>query len=123
VISPGSTAEESERLVVKPVEDELAKVEEIKEIRTRIRTDLSFFEVKLKDTVAHAETEIVWDKVQRALDRAQLKLPDTVWKPDLTREIFDQDAVFVALYGDVDRLKLYDLARNLKDKIQLHPMV
>lgn len=123
VIFPGSTAEEAERLVVKPIEDELAKVEEIKEIRSRIHTDLSFFEVKLKDTVAHSESEIVWDKVQRALDKAQLKFPDTVWKPDLNREIFDQDAMFIALYGDVDRLKLYDLARALKDKIQLHPMV
>lgn len=123
VIFPGSTAEEAERLVVKPIEDELAKVEEIKEIRTRIRTDLSFFDIKLKETVAQAETETAWDKVQRALDRAQLKLPDTVWKPDLNREIFDQDAVFIALYGDVERLKLYDFARVLKDKIQLHPMV
>lgn len=123
VIFPGSTAEEAERLVVKPIEDELATVEEIKEIRTRIRTDLSFFEIKLKETVAQAEAEMAWDKVQRALDRAQAKLPETVWKPDLNREIFDQDAVFIALYGDVDRLKLYDLARVLKDKIQLHPMV
>ena len=66
VIFPGATAKETERLVIKPLEDELAKVEEIKEIRTRIRTDVSFFEVKLKDTVAHSESEIVWDKVQRA---------------------------------------------------------
>lgn len=123
VVFPGSVPAEAERLVVKPIEDELAKVEEIKEIRTRIRTDLSFFEIKLKDTVSHEETEIVWDKVQRALDRAQLKLPDTVWKPDLNREIFDQDAIFIALYGGADRLQLYDFARALKDKIQLHPMV
>lgn len=123
IIFPGSTPAEAERLVVKPVEDELAKVEEIKEIRTRIRPDLSFFEVKLKDTVTHSESEIVWDKVQRALDRAQLKMPDTVWKPDLNREIFDQDAVFITLYGGGDRLKLYDLSRELKDRMQLHPMV
>lgn len=123
VIFPGSTPAEAERLAVKPIEDELAKVEEIKEIRTRIRADLSFFEVKLKDTVAHGETEMVWDKVQRALDRAQSRLPDTVWKPDLNREIFDQDAVFITLYGGSDRLRLYDMARALKDKLQLHPMV
>lgn len=123
VIFPGAPAQETERLVVKPLEDELAKVEEIKEIRTRIRTDVSFFEVKLKDTVAHSETEIVWDKVQRAIDRAQAKLPDTVWRPELNREIFDQNAVFIALHGNVERLKLYDLSRRLKDKIQLHPMV
>lgn len=123
VIFPGSTADEAERLVVKPIEDELAKVEEIKEIRTRIRTDLSFFEVKLKDTVTHDEIEMTWDKVQRALDKAQSKLPDTVWKPDLNREIFDQNAVFITLYGDADRLKIYDFVRILKDKIQMHPMV
>jgi multidrug efflux pump subunit AcrB len=123
VIFPGSTPAEAERLVVKPIEDELAKVEEIKEIRTRIRTDLIFFEIKLKETVAREETEPAWDKVQRALDRAQLELPDTVWKPDLNRDIFDQDAIFLTLYGGADRLQLYDLARALKDKIQLHPRV
>jgi multidrug efflux pump subunit AcrB len=123
IVFPGAPPADMERLVVKPVEDELAKVEEIKEVRTRILTDLSFYQIKLKDTVTHGEIEIVWDKVQRALDRAQVKFPDTVWKPDLNREIFDQDAVFIALYGSTDRLQLYDQARRLKDKIQLHPMV
>lgn len=123
VVSPGSTPEEAARLVVKPIEDELAKVEEIKEIRTSIKTDLSFFEIKLKDTVAQSETELAWDKVQRGLDSAYAKLPETVWKPELNREIFDQDAIFLALYGAKDRLALQDLSRILKDKIQLHPLV
>lgn len=123
IVSPGSNASDIERIVVKPVEDELAKIEEIKEVRTRMQNDLSFYNVKLKDTVTHAQLEMTWDKVQRALDRAQAKFPETVWKPQLNREIFDQDSVFIALHGKKDKLALYDQAKLLKDKIQLHPMV
>ncbi len=123
IVFPGTNASDMERIVVKPVEDELAKIEEIKEVRTQMHSDLSFYNVKLKDTVKHSELEITWDKVQRALDRAQTKFPDTVWKPELNREIFDQDSVFIALHGGKNRLDLYDQAKILKDKIQLHPMV
>lgn len=123
IVFPGTNPQDMERIVVKPVEDELAKVEEIKEVRTRIQSDLSFYSIKLKETVKHNELETTWDKVQRALDKAQTKLPDSVWKPELNREIFDQNAVFIALHGGKDRLALYDQSKLLRDKLQLHPMV
>ena len=123
IVFPGTNPQDMERIVVKPVEDELAKVEEIKEVRTRIQSDLSFYSIKLKETVKHNELETTWDKVQRALDKAQTRLPESVWKPELNREIFDQNAVFIALHGGKDRLALYDQSKLLRDKLQLHPMV
>ena len=123
VLAPGVIASDSERLIVKPLEDELAHVEEIKDIRTTIRTHLMFMQIKLKNEVAANETDSAWDKVQRALDRANMRFPESAQRPVLNRDVYDQDAVFLALYGGTDPLKLLDLTRDLKDRFQLLPLV
>lgn len=123
VIYPGAPPADVERLIAKPTEDELAQVEEVREIKTRMRTDLMFMQIKLKDSVTHARSEEAWNKVQRALDRAAAKFPETAGRPELNRDIYDQDAVFLAVYGGTDRLALFDQARALKDRLQLSPLV
>ena len=123
VLAPGVIPSETERLVAKPLEEELAHVEEIKDIRTTIRTHLIFMQIKLKDEVSHSQTDQAWDKVQRAMDRASMRFPESAQKPALNRDVYDQDAVFLALYGDGDPLKILDLTRELKDRFQLLPLV
>lgn len=119
VIYPGAPPADLERLVAKPIEDELSQVEAIKSTSTRLRTDFAFIQIKLKDTFSSAaETQGAWQKVQDALDRAAKKLPESAWKPDLNKEIYDQHAVLLALSGDADRLTLLDQARALKDRLQ-----
>lgn len=119
IFYPGAVPADAERLVAKPLEDELAQVEEINEIKTRIKTHLTFMQIKLKDSVDHSETDAAWDKVQRALNRAQAKFPETAQKPTLNRDVYDQDSVFLVLYGGQDQLQLFDQARDLKDHLQL----
>ena len=123
VLAPGVIASDAERLITKPLEDELAHVEEIKDIRSTIRTHLIFMQIKLKNEVAANETDAAWDKIQRALDRASLRFPESAQKPVLNRDVYDQDAVFIALYGGKDPLALLDHTRELKDRLQLLPLV
>ena len=124
VIYPGAIPTDMERLIAKPIEDELAQVDAIKTITTKLRTDFMFMQVKLKDKVSsEAETAQAWSKVQDALDRAEKKLPETAWKPDLNKEIYDQDAVLLAIAGDADRLAVFDQVRLLKDRLQSIPTV
>ena len=129
VVFPGAPPIDLERLVAKPVEDELAQVDSIKLVTTRLRTDFMFMQVKLKDSIgSEAETQAAWDKVQEALDRAAKKLPETAWKPVLDKEIYDQDAVLLAIAGAPaadgnGRLVLLDHARVLKAKLQSIPTV
>lgn len=123
VIYPGAVPQDAERLVVKHLEEELDQVEEVTEIKTNIRTNLIFTQIKINDNVEHAQTNEVWDKVQRALDRAYAKFPDTAMKPSLNRDIYDQDAVFLALYGTSDPLVLHDMGRKLKDQIYRNSLV
>ena len=124
VVFPGATPEDLEKLVAKPIETELAQVETIKTIQSRMRTDLLLMQIKLKDHVSsEIETKEAWDKVQEALDRATKKLPDTVWKPELNKEIYDQDTVLITLSGITDPLKLLDVSRVLKAQLQGTPRV
>lgn len=124
VVFPGATPKDMEHLIAKPVEDELAQVDAVKTVTTKLRTDFMFMQIKLRDTISsETETQAAWDKVQDALDRAGKKLPETAWKPELSKEIYDQDAVLLALSGTTDRLVLLDQARALKDRLQSIPSV
>jgi multidrug efflux pump subunit AcrB len=124
VIFPGAVPRDMERLISKPIEDELAQVESVKTTMTTIRTDFLFMQVKLKDALStESDTQNAWDKVQDALDRAEKKLPETASKPLLDKEMYDQDAVFLAVSGGKDRLAILDEARGLKDRLQSIPSV
>src|SRR5258706_10713008 len=86
VVYPGATPKDLEKLIAKPVEDELAQVEAVKTVQTRLRTDLMLMQIKLKDSVSsELETKDAWDKVQDGLDRAVKKFPETAWKPELDK--------------------------------------
>jgi multidrug efflux pump subunit AcrB/outer membrane protein TolC len=124
LVFPGTPPDDMERLIAKPVEDELAQVEEIKKVTTLLRTDFMMMRIDLKDSADSEEkTRAAWDKVQDALDRAGRKLPETAWKPELNKEIYDQDAVLLAVSGGKDPLALLDRARDLKTRLQRLPDV
>jgi multidrug efflux pump subunit AcrB len=122
-IFPGNTPADMERLVAKPIEDELAQVDSIKTLDTRLRSDFLFMEIRLKENVGPSDAKAAWDRVQQALDRAQKRLPETAGKPDLNRDVYDQDAVLLVLSGSKDPLALLDESRLLKDSLQAIPGV
>jgi multidrug efflux pump subunit AcrB len=123
-IFPGATPDDMERLVAKPIEDELAQVEQIKFVETTLRSDFMFLEMRFKNSVAtEAEVQSGWDRVQEALDRAAKKLPDTASKPELNHHLYDQDAVLLSLSGPSDPLATLDQARALKSRLQSVPDV
>lgn len=124
VVFPGAPPADLERLVAKPIEDELAQVDAIKTTTTRLRTDFLFLQVKLKDSLSsEAQIQAAWDTVKDALDRASKKLPETAWKPVLDKEIYDQHAVLLAISGGKDPLALLDQTRLLKERLQTIPSV
>lgn len=120
---PGNTPADLERLVAKPLEDELAQVESLKSLDTRLRPDFLFMDLRLKDEVGPEGVKEAWDKVQEALDRAQKKLPETCGRPELNRNVYDQDAVLLVLSGPADPLALVDAGRALRDSLQSIPSV
>lgn len=124
IIYPGATSTDVRKLVVKPLEDELAEIEGIKTVVSKSRSEFALIEITLKDTISlNQDIEETWKKTQDAIDKARRKFPQTVFEPELDRDLFDQHAVLLALSGSKDRLVLFDRAKDLKDRLLALPAV
>lgn len=109
---PGADAAEVERLVLNPVEEELAQVEEVDEIIGVARLGLANVRVRLRSNIY--DTDAAWERVRVALDVAERKFPPGVSGPALRDRSMDTHSVVLTLTGDDDLLVLLDAARALR---------
>ena len=111
---PGASAEEIERLVSQKLEEELASVTDISEMRSTSRADFSEVMIELDEMLDEAEYESALNDIRAALDRVD-DLPESAEEP-LMREIIAQaPVVSVAIVdvGDVGPTTLREIARAL----------
>ncbi len=109
---PGADAETVERLVVEPLEEHLAEVEEIEDIASISRAGVAIVNVELLDEVY--DTEAAWDEVRDAIEEAQGDFPGGVLAPRLNDDLVSQEAVVLAITGSSDPLELVAKAKWLK---------
>lgn len=112
---PGADAETVERLVIEPLEEHLAEVEEIKEIGSTSRAGVGIVNIELLDKVY--DTEAAWDEVRDALDKARPDFPSGVFEPELNDDLVSQEAVVLAITGSSDPLQLVRQAKWLKRQL------
>ncbi len=112
-ISPG----DSERLLLRPMEQELSSIEGVKKLKSTGYTGGGF--VILEFQAGFDEDQAI-DDVQKAVDRAKSKLPDTLDRdPQVTEVNFSLFPVLVVtLSGDVPERALVKMAQNLQEKIE-----
>ena len=118
---PGADAEKVERLVVDPIEEYLAEVDEIKVVETTIRSGVAITLIELRfplEDVDHA-----WDEVRRSLTKAAREFPESAGEPILEEKLQDQESVVLAVTGAVDPLVLGDIAEALKREFLSLPEV
>ena len=113
VAFPGAEPEQVERLVLKPLEEELAEVEEIDFVKSVARTNVAILTVMLQDHVY--DTDPAWDRVRQAMARAEKEFPDGVETPTLEDREMDNPSVVLSITGDVSTQVLADTAKDLKD--------
>lgn len=119
---PGASAEQVERLVLKPVEDDLAEVDEIHWIESTAFAEFAVVFVELRQDIRHPSD--AWDDVRRALDRAQRVFPEGAGEAVLNDEVgSEQESVVLAVTGSPDPLDLLAAARVLKRELLKLPQV
>ncbi len=109
---PGADAGEVERLVLNPMEEELAQLEEVREIIGTARLGLAHFRIGLQEHIY--DTDAAWDRIRVAVERAERKFPPGVTRPDVRDRSMDTHSIVLAISGDDDLLKLLDAARSLR---------
>lgn len=122
VYQEGISPDDAERLIVRPLENELRGLEGLKEMTSNCMESngqiLLEFNSEINIKVALAD-------VRSAVDRAQGKLPQAADDP-VIQEINFADIfpmVYVNLSGDVPTRTLVKIARDLRDKLQAVPEV
>ena len=112
----GVSPDDAERLLVRPMEQELASIEGLKELRSSAYT--SGGNVVLEFTAGFNKDEAL-DDVQKAVDQVRPDLPPDVEEPTVSEVNFSLFPVLsVMLHGDIPERTLLRLANDLKDRIE-----
>lgn len=115
VVFPGADAETVERLVLEPIEENLAEVDEILRTEATANSELALMQIDLRDDLRDLDS--AWDRVREALADARREFPDGVGEPVLNDRLIDTDSVLYALVGDPDPRALSLAAEELKDEL------
>ncbi len=112
----GISAEDSERLLVKPIEDEVKSVEGIKEVRS---TAYSGGGNVVLEFDAGFNADQAMQDVRAQVDRAKGDLPDEANEPTVSEvNISTFPILLISLVGDLPDRALQELAEELQDEIE-----
>ena len=115
VAFPGADAETVERLVVEPLEESLAEVEEVEDIESTARAGVAILRVDLLDYIY--DTDSAWDEVKDAVEEARVEFPAGVGQPLIDDDLVSQEAIVLAVTGSSDPLLLRRAAERLKREL------
>lgn len=115
VFYPGATPTQIERLITEPIEEELAQIAEVNNVKSTSRDDLAIFNIELKDYVY--ATNDAWDRVETAIERARRQFPDGVRLIELDDRQIDMPAAVLSITGSNDPILLEEAALKLKRQI------
>ena len=117
----GISPEDSERLLVKPIEDEVKTVEGVKEVRS---TAYSGGGNVLLEFDAGFDADQAMVDIREKVDRAKGDLPNEADEPTVNEvNISTFPIISISLSGEVPNRTLQDLAENLQDEIETIPSV
>lgn len=121
VMLEGVSPDDSERLLVRPMEEELQNLEGVKEMRSTAYQGGA--NVVLEFDAGIGEEQALQD-VRAAVDRVKPELPEEALEPTISQVDFTRRPVLtVALSGDLPERTLLTLARDLRDQIRQIPTV
>ena len=117
----GISPEDSERLLVRPMETALRGLDGLKSIVAIASQDHAGIIVEFNIDIDHSEAAL---DVREKVDQAKTELPTEAEEPtvnEINLSLFP--VIVVALSGDVPERTLYQSARRLKDEIEAIPSV
>ncbi|MBU1188904.1 MAG: efflux RND transporter permease subunit [Gammaproteobacteria bacterium] len=112
---PGADVDQVERLVIDPLEQELAQVEFVDELRTTVRAGFGLVIVVMQQNVY--DTATAWERVRIATDLAAQRFPAEAQAPEVDDRIIDAATVVYAVTGGDDQVQRQDAAERLRDRL------
>ncbi len=117
----GISAEDSERLLIRPMEEELRGIEGVKEMRSTAFEGGANIVMEFE---AGFDADTAMDDVREKVDLAKPELPDETEEPTVHEVNFSLfPVIVVTLSGQVPERTLLRLTRDLQDAIEAIPTV
>lgn len=114
---PGAAPQEVEEQIILRIEEAVSDIDNVKEIRARASEGFASVTV---DAVETAEIRAFVDEVKSRVDGIST-LPADAFPPIVREQKYNQDAVYLALYGPLDDLELTRLAKTIRDELAQVP--
>ena len=114
---PGTSPEDMENLVTRPIEKELKALADVKKITSKSIQDYSAIVVEFNPGIAVAEAK---QRVRDAVDKSKPNLPSDIPKePDIKEiDLSEIPIMFINISGDYDLQRLKKFADDTKDRIE-----
>jgi multidrug efflux pump len=113
---PGVSPEDSERLLVKPLEVELQTIQGIKHMNSVARQNTAIVTLEFEPNF---NKDKALNDVRAKVDLARGKFPPDAEPPIIEEENFSgQPVIGIVLYGGAPERELYAITRALKDKLE-----
>ncbi len=109
---PGAEPEQVERLVLNPLEEALAQVEEVSDIIGTARLGVAHVTLEMHEHVY--DTDAAWEQVRIAVNRATRQFPDGVGEAEISDRDSDTHGIVLAVTGSDDLLELREAAKRLR---------
>jgi multidrug efflux pump subunit AcrB len=117
VIYPGTSPQDMEELVVKPIENKIHELDDIKEIKTNINDGVAVLEVKYKYS---SNVESKYQELVREVNSLRASLPQDIYKIEVKKVTpTDVNVLQIALVSENasnEKMKFY--AKELKEDLE-----
>ncbi|MBL8645212.1 MAG: efflux RND transporter permease subunit [Rhodospirillaceae bacterium] len=121
VVLEGVSPADSERLLVRPIEEQYQSLEGVKEMRA---TAFQGGATVIVEFDASIDTDKALNDIRAAIDRVRPTLPDQIREPVVRELDFSQRPVLnVSLAADLPERTLLKLAREVRDRVVALPQV
>jgi multidrug efflux pump subunit AcrB len=121
VVFPGATANQIEKLITEPLEEQLLEVEQLRRMQSISRDDVVIVVLQLTDQIY--DTDAAWDRVRRAMEKAERDFPAGVVEFSLDDQRMDIPAVVISVMGSNDTILMAEQADLLKRQLLSVPGV
>ena len=114
---PGTSPEDMENLVTRPIEKETKSLADVKKITSKSVQDFSSIVVEFNPGIDVTEAK---QRVRDAVDKAKVNLPNDLPKePDIMQvDISEIPIMYINISGDYDLQRLKKFADDAKDRIE-----
>ena len=119
VTYPGVSPEEIEKLIVKPIEDEIADVDKIESITSTAAEGSAGLSIKFDQNVSRDEFDKLYQDLRTELDKVR-NLPEDAEEPEMLKLESNTatPVIDVVVSGNLSERKMQELAEELQDEIE-----